>query len=522
MPRLRIVRITTVAAALVLAATPLGPVGPASAQASAKKVAITVVGISRAGQQVTVATPDIASLTPSDNPNPLGDGPTYHVVPGRYFISGDVPTPTSDPNVVNQTLVVRHVDVRTSETITLDSRGGKLITVWLDGKNVSQDAGGTLTGATCNPRGFGGTYSSLSGPIYVKPTRIAGVSFVWGWESAPLPATQYELNGLTNNGLPAHPVYRLRTSELDKTVIQLRGGTEAGTHGTLGSFGGVSRYCGIGGGTWTAREPSSISVYRSPGTWETTLNSFLGPRQCGYDSLVTAEKPGHSYTVPFGAAVRGPWGTVPTVANDKLTYDSQNQFVEGQPHAQSIDYCFQATVKLASGGHVIAKQEGGPFHLLTAKLHPGRWYELTTNAWQSPAGHSPGGMLSSRSTLAWRFKVPKHVIEEALPVAVTSLVPGGLNLLNRAAPGSTTPVRAFFTQSQGPVPPKPVAVRSFTAQASFDNGKTWHGVAVVQHKGYWTFAVRNPRSGFVALRTTTVNALGFSSVETIDRAYGIR
>ena len=58
-----------------------------------------------------------------------------------------------------------------------------------------------------------------------------------------------------------------------------------------------------------------------------------------------------------------------------------------------------------------------------------------------------------------------------------------------------TPVRAFFTQSRGPVPPKPVATRSFTVEASFNDGKTWHKVAVA-HKGFWTFAVRNPASGF--------------------------
>ena len=84
-------------------------------------------------------------------------------------------------------------------------------------------------------------------------------------------------------------------------------------------------------------------------------------------------------------------------------------------------------------------------------------------------------------------------------------------------------MRAFFTQDSYTLAPKPeVPVRSFTAQASFNDGKTWHGVAVVRHKGFWTFAVPNPSSGFVTLRTMTVNIHGNSSVETIYRAYGIR
>src|SRR5262249_13614392 len=109
-----------------------------------------------------------------------------------------------------------------------------------------------------------------------------------------------------------------------------------------------------------------------------------------------------------------------------------------------------------------------------------------------------------------------------VPVADTLLVPGGLDLHNRAAPGSMTFVRAFFTQGSYAAAPNPVPVRSFTVQASFNDGKTWHGVAAVKRKGFWTFVVHNPRSGSVTLRTTTVNTRGNSSVETIYRAYGIR
>jgi hypothetical protein len=109
-----------------------------------------------------------------------------------------------------------------------------------------------------------------------------------------------------------------------------------------------------------------------------------------------------------------------------------------------------------------------------------------------------------------------------VPVAVASLLPNGLDLNNRAAPGSTTSVRAFLTQGSYFVVPRPrVLVRSFTVQASFNDGKTWHGVGVVKHKGFWTFVVHNPPSGFVTLRTTTVSNGGDASTETIYRAYGI-
>ena len=74
MRRIRNVRGTTVVAVLTVAATALGPVATASAQASAKKVTIKVVGISRTGATVSVSS-DVAP--PQGNVN-LGTGPTYH------------------------------------------------------------------------------------------------------------------------------------------------------------------------------------------------------------------------------------------------------------------------------------------------------------------------------------------------------------------------------------------------------------------------------------------------------------
>ena len=65
------------------------------------------------------------------------------------------------------------------------------------------------------------------------------------------------------------------------------------------------------------------------------------------------------------------------------------------------------------------------------------------------------------------------------------------------------------------------AAKKFSVQASFNDGKTWHAVNVVRHRGYWTIRVRNPKSGYVSIRSTTVNSAGDSSVQTIYRAYRI-
>lgn len=514
MRRVRNVRGTTAVAVLTLAATALGPAASASAQASAKKVTIKVVGISRTGATVAVTS---FVVPPHGNEIP-GTGPAFHLKPGPYFIGANVPTPAAGSDAANQTIVVRRVDVRRSGTIRLDARGGKLVSVWLDGKDLGEPA----SAVGCIDDGFGvvDATQGQSGPLYVKPVRTAGVSFVWALTaSAPKGAT-YDLLGQSSNGLPTQPTYRLRSSGLVKTTIQVRTGTVPSTRGFLDTQGAISS-CGLPGLQQSVTPPTSLTVFRSPAYWTTGLNTYQGLQQCSLNRLNTKETAGHRYTVALGEAARGPSTAVPVIVGKQLSFDPQWQFRD--PAFQDYDYCYQANVALRSGGHVVAKMHYVQLKArnFTAKVHPGRWYVLTTDARQAVQGAKLTGLLSPRTVLAWRFKFAKGV-NGAVPVADTSLVPQGLDLNNQAAPGSMTSVRAFFTQGRYISVARPaVPVRSFTVWASFNDGKTWHGVAVVKHKGFWTFAVHNPTSGFVTLRTITVNTRGDSSTQTIYRAYGI-
>jgi hypothetical protein len=516
MRRIKNRRGTTVVAVLTLAATALVPAMSASAQTSAKTVTIKVVGISRTGAQVAV----LASVVPPHGNAIASAGSTYHLKPGPYFISGDVPTLSSDPNATVQTIVARRVDVRAGGTIKLDSRGGKPVSVWLNGKELSPDVGGSLQAEACVANGHGISAAYLNGRIYVKPTRTAGVNFIWAWSSGPAASTRYDLTGQTKNSLPAHPVFRVRTAQLVKTVIQVKAGTIPGTSGNLATSSELNTLCTMNGYQQPLTVPSSVTVYRSPALWSSQVSTRLGSHECGFDSVYTQEKAGRHYTVTISGAARGPYAAVPFANDNKLSYDPQFQFVA--PAFQSFDNCFKSSVSLARGGHIVARRSGGIFSLFKAAVHPGRWYVLTTDAHQVLKSANLTRLLSPRTTLAWRFKLAKGFLG-AVPVAVTSLVPQGLDMNNRAAPGSKTTVRASFSQGKYALPPKPdVPVRSFTVQASFNDGKTWHGVPVVKHKGFWTFVVPNPSSGFVTLRTVTVNVHGNGSTETIYRAYGIR
>src|SRR5712691_4508913 len=511
MGRLRNMRGISPIAGLVLIAAALVPTASASAQGSTKTVTIKVVGIDRNGKQVAVR-PSVTPLHGSELPTTR---PTYHLKPGRYFIGADVLTATSNPDEPSQTIVDRLVNVRTSGTIKLNARGGRPVSVWLDGK----DLGAPTTAAACIGRFQGDVTldSNFVDPthVYLKPSRAAGLNFVWGWNSGLLKGASYDLSGQTLNSLPAHPAFRLRTSQLDKTVIQVRAGTLPGTGGSLSEWSTLSAGCGVSFLQGTVTVPSSVTVYRSPAFYQTEVDTYDESQLTSLNIVTSDQRARHGYTVTLGGAVRGPGNAVPFVHDGQLSLDPQWQFVDSV--FESVAYDFTAAVKLTSGGHVVAKKQyaSRPVQNFTAHAHAGRWYTLTTDARQA-------GPLSTRTTLAWRFKLAKGA-SGGVPVADTSFVPLGLDLHNRAAPGSKTSVRVSFTQGSYAFAPKPAApVRFFAVEASFNDGKTWHGLGVVKHKGFWTFVVRNPSSGFVTLRTVTVNTHGNSSTETIYRAYGIR
>ena len=45
--------------------------------------------------------------------------------------------------------------------------------------------------------------------------------------------------------------------------------------------------------------------------------------------------------------------------------------------------------------------------------------------------------------------------------------------------------------------------------------------SLAEHSGEWLAKVRDPASGFISLRSTVTDIKGDSTVETINRAYGV-
>jgi hypothetical protein len=492
-----------------------------AARASANTVTITVVGISRTGARVTVQS-TVVPLSGNAYPS---SGPTYQVVPGTYFIGASVPTLGAGRALASQTLVLRRIRVTDSATIALDARGGRLVSVWLNGR----DLGGPGQAAACARGGIGVVYPSPpAAQLYVQPTSAAGISF--GWTSADYaPGAAYDLAG-DSNGLPADPVYRWRTSQLDRTIIAVKAGPVPDTTATWHTMPALTTpalTCSslLPAGTGSGPLPLRAVVYRTPGGWQTEVDTSNGPATyvCSTTWASRDYLFGRQYTDTFDSAVHGPSEAVPVLVGRLLSFDAGVAYQFTDPVNPGYEYCNSVTVALSTGGRTVATERftgyGGPVKAFSATVKSGRWYVLAVSSRQSaPDKGMPAGLLSPQTTLTWRFKVEQG----AVPVAEIAFLPLGLDMANQAKPGSLSYVRAWPTQNayvyrSGSAS----AARTFRVQVSYTDGKTWSTVRAVWHGSYWLFAVHDPKSGFVTLRSTALNAAGDSSVETIYRAYGV-
>ena len=154
------------------------------------------------------------------------------------------------------------------------------------------------------------------------------------------------------------------------------------------------------------------------------------------------------------------------------------------------------------------------------RLHPG-WYDTSVRAVRvAPNAAVPVAALSTRVHLAWHFRVTRRDLRSVfgVPVSVTRLVPGGLDMRNDAQPGAVTSIRLTVFRGR---PYAAYKIKGVSLEISADGGQSWRPVHLTGHGSRWLAKVRDPASGFVSLRTTVTDINGDSSVETINRAYRI-
>src|SRR5215469_14338705 len=342
-PMFRVRHVLAVAAAAVAAAG--GTIS--AAQAATHKVTINVVGIDRTGAQVAVQS-TVVPLAGNALPS---SGPKYSVTPGTYFIGTSVPTYSSGA-LVSQTIVERRVRVIRGATIRLDARGGELVSVRLDGR----DLGSPSMAGGCIRRGIGVVYPDPPAPqLYLQPVRAKGLGFDWAVETAGPSGSYYDLAGGTNNALPSSPVYRVHSSGLAKAVMQARADTVPDQTANVDTSATLSDGCSLQGLQTPPQIPFRVVDHRTPGFWRTevaTRHNF-GMTTCSDTWTYRRYAARRSYLVSFENAAHGPSTAVPYVAGPSLYFDPNHQLID--PLTTGYEYCNVTNVRLSSGGHLLKK-----------------------------------------------------------------------------------------------------------------------------------------------------------------------
>jgi hypothetical protein len=520
-------------AAVGAAAVVVSTMATAAASAS-RTVTVTFTGIGLGGQAVSIPSNQTAlwSLASKNNTGPIyaGANGQYHVQPGAYLAGGYVPV--SSGNYQNS-VVIRQVNIRASETITLDSRGAKPFSVALTGVSATQQAqyadvcfgGGTGAGAWAT--GFLPSYVTPGGSQYVKPFADKSLTFLYHAVYTDGSGTTYDVAGAHAGGLPAVPAYTASAASLARLTVAARSGTVTGSQWGL-SLSWQYRHTNCGADLTPDIQPKNLpgtaTQYVSPGALQVDEFGLSPGPDFSYGQQVSAAA-GGSYTTTFNNAVAGPNTGTPTIFNGLLC--SLPDAIYGDPVAAGWAADATGTVTLHRGSTPLGKRGFGGVEACFRVNHRSGWYTMTEAAHHAkpPAGVT-AATLSTSISVRWHFRIPalsyvQYINDVQLPATVTTFAPAGLSLSNQAVPGPTRIV-LHVIRNGGYTADMALRyrLRSVRVEYSVNGGRTWVSVPVATRRGYWVVTV--PSTGAaVSLRSIVTDVKGNSTVETVHDAYGV-
>jgi hypothetical protein len=445
---------------------------------------------------------------------------------GAYLVGTSVLTGST-----SVTLVVRHVTITKSETITMNAEHANLVRVGLTGVTATP---GSQTISACMSNGGTMEYSAEAYggngvKVYAVPFQSPHVSFSYLASWGDVSGVTYDLTGSERGGIPARLSFSQAGSELAKLTVAVRAGVNPATSVGYELIPGdwSASNCSSGAVDVQTTEPFRTTQYVSPGSWTTLVDASSG-NAIGLNYLVRHLAARHQYTQIYGAAVAGPGGHFPTITGNVFRYGAQD--LAQLPGPRGADQCcVQSQLTLEVGNHLVAnvaRTEWRDHTRFRKTLTTAGWYTFKVNATRfNPLGTEPANLLSNRLTLSWRFHVtpvPSAGPHRQPPITVTSYRPRGLSADNQAAPGATTTIAFHIRRAGERTSPAPrYAFKSVRVLASFDDGKTWQALKISRHGIYGLTSVHDPLTGYVALRSIVTDVHGDRTVQTIYRAYSI-
>ncbi|PMR57555.1 hypothetical protein C1A38_29315 [Verrucosispora sp. ts21] len=503
------------------------------APAIAASNTLTITTLDRNGKKVNVTTTVVNLATSSSRS--VKSNKSTKLPKGSYAVLASIRTGSA------VTLGARTVKVSGASKTTVDARKGKKITLGVSPAPAGEGIMAQTRAQICT-RSDSASYdveaSDWDGSsLYVIPNSSKKLAFaaMRQWSDGSGLSDSYAVM-YTRTGVPSGLSKTYKRSSLGTVNATGRQGTAATIDGLHFAVQPTNRVCGdhMYAGLFGADRPYRTKVHLSPGNWLIRASSYAAAKDGttvtpgGYmvSRKVVA---GKSHTLNFFRAAWGPSARLPIVINGRISYLLNSMFADpGFPRDDNVEGGDKATATLTFGGKTVKTKKDKGWEpgdtFLEYKVKKSGWYKLTNNASRYyPEITFPAGMLSPKTSVTYRFKAKPNTSVTA-PVYAVTMLPTGLNLYNQAKPGSTTDVK--LTLSRPKLSPdaklgKNPKVKTVTAKASFDGGKTWRSVKVKKIDGTWTAQVGNPTSGAVSLRTRVTDTTGGYTDVTIIRAYAI-
>ncbi len=504
----------------------------AGAPAVAATNTLTVTTLDRNGKKVTVTT-TVVNLATNERRS-VKSNTAKKLPKGTYAVLASISTGSAS------TLGARTVKVSGASKTTVDARKGKKVTMGLSPAPVGDGAWAQTTARICTTSASASYSVEASdrgdGSLYVIPNSSKKLAFgaMWQWSDGVGLSDSYAVMH-TSTGVPSGLSKTFKRSSLGTVNVTGRQGPTATIDGSHLAVQPIERVCGsqMYAGLFGTDQPYRTKVHLSPGKWDIRASSYAGTKSGSTVSLggyMVSRKvvAGNSYTLNFFRSAWGPSTRLPVVLNGRLSYSLNGMFADPGFPRFNVEGGDKATATLTFGGKTVKTTRDKGWEpeetYLEYKVTKTGWYKLTNNASRYyPEITFPSGMLSPKTSVTYRFKAKPNTSVTA-PVYAVTMLPTGLNLYNRAKPGSTTNVQLKLSRPKlnpdaklGTNP----KVKTVTAKASFDGGKTWRSVKVKKIDGVWTAAVGNPTSGAVSLRARVTDTTGGYTDVTIIRAYAI-
>ncbi|MEV7321926.1 S8 family serine peptidase [Streptomyces sp. NPDC093970] len=347
------------------------------------------------------------------------------------------------------------------------------------------------------------------------------VTSVWGEPTGPdgNPASVYYLTRPVHGAIPADPAYHPSRSELAK-VDTTFAATTPGTTATRIVWTYVDNVRFSGRAMEGIPVPARRVDYFSAGDglrWQTAFdqNSFLDPNAHGQSYLSDL----HGYRA--GSHVEERWNcgvqAVGLSAQMAAFREGDTMFRPFQSAANgNLDLVADTTsglpeVKLWRNGELVSQDWS--MSDVPADATPAD-YRLTVEHDRDVAPSS----VSTSVRAEWRFRSGTTATRQALPLYAVRMAPR-LDEWNRAEAGRTVDIPVLIQRTAG-APAS--AIRVFTTEVSFDEGRTWRSARVSGSGTQRTVTVDHPRraaGGSVSLRVHVEDAAGNSFKETVIKGY---